>query len=264
MQPETITPELLARLSDQVGERRGWDFSAVHASRDSVPWDYLAVARRYLRPTDRVLDLGTGGGERFLELASHFGAGVGIDALPEMVETARDHTPPALAGKVRFERMRDEALTFPPASFDVVLCRHADYVPAQVARVLRPGGYFVAQGVGERNTQSVFDAFGWGSNGAMWRRYHADRGEPYRDRAARAADFRAAGCAEVAEGEYDVEDLASLVFWLKAVPLPEDFDPRRHRRGVERLAREHGTTSGIRTNEHRDLLVVRAPAEDRT
>src|SRR5947209_3834535 len=105
MFPQTITPELLARVSAEVGERRGWNFSRVRDSRDPVPWDYLAVARRYLRPTDRVLDLGTGGGERFLELAPHFGAGVGIDTLPEMVETARENTPPALAGRVRFERM---------------------------------------------------------------------------------------------------------------------------------------------------------------
>src|SRR5262245_19063297 len=212
----------------------------------------LEVARRYLRPTDRVLDLGTGGGERFLGLAPYFAEGVGIDALDEMVATARESTPPALAGKVRFERMRDEALAFPHDSFDVVLCRHADYVPAQVADVLRPGGYFVTQGVGDRNTQCVFDAFGWNSNGAMWRRYCAERGLPYRDRDARAAEFRAAGCAGVAEGVYDVAyyfaDLASLVFWLKAVPLPEEFDPGRHWRGIRCLIEEHGTPRGIRTN----------------
>jgi SAM-dependent methyltransferase len=233
----------------------------MRTSRDPVPWEYLEVARRYLRPGDRVLDLGTGGGERFLRLAPHFGEGVGVDAFPEMVRTARENTPPGLRGKVRFEQMRNQALRFPPESFDVVLCRHADSAPEQVARVLRPGGYFVHQGVGERNSQSVFDAFGWGSNGGMWRRDSAARGEPYLDPAALAAALGAAGCATIAQGSYDVayyfDDLASLVFWLKAVPLPEEFDPGRHRDGVERLLREHGTPRGIRTNEHRDLLVVR-------
>src|ERR687887_1235805 len=98
MHPQTITPELLARLSDEVGALRGWDFSRMSTSRDPVPWDYLEVARRYLRPTDRVLDLGTGGGERFLELAPSFGEGVGIDAFDAMVATARENTPAALAG----------------------------------------------------------------------------------------------------------------------------------------------------------------------
>jgi SAM-dependent methyltransferase len=267
MNHDTITEAALARVAEAVGELRGWNFSRVRDSRDPVPWDYMEVARRYLRPTDRVLDLGTGGGERFLELASSFGEGVGIDAFAEMVSTARENTPPALAGKVRFERMRDEALTFPAESFDVVLCRHARAVPAEIAPVLRPGGYFVCQGVGERNTQSVFDAFEWGSNGGMWRRYHAARGEPHDDPDTLAAEFEAAGCAVVARGTYDVgyyfADLESLVFWLKAVPLPEDFDPARHWQGVRRLVRDNWTTRGVRTNEHRELLVARKAGDGR-
>jgi SAM-dependent methyltransferase len=259
--PDTITASSLDRISDEVGELRGWDFSRMRDSRDPVPWDYPDVARRYLRPTDRVLDVGTGGGERFLQLAASFGEGVGIDAFEPMVRTARENTPAALAGKVRFELMRDDALTFADESFDVVLCRHAGARPGPVARVLRPGGYYVTQGVGERNTQSVFDAFGWGSNGGMWRREAAERGEPYLDPAGQVAAFEAAGCRVVARGEYDVgyyfEDLASLVFWLKAVPLPEEFDPARHWEGVRRLVRDNLTARGVRTNEHRELLVVR-------
>ena len=261
MDPETITASSLARVADEVGELRGWDFSRVRDAREPVPWEYMDVARRYLRPTDRVLDVGTGGGERFLQLAPSFGEGVGIDAFEPMVRTARANTPAALAGKIRFELMRDDALTFDDGAFDAVLCRHADAEPDQVARVLRPGGYFVNQGVGERNTQSVFDAFGWASNGAMWRRYAAEQGEPYHDTVARIAAFEAAGCRLVARGEYDVgyyfEDLVSLVFWLKAVPLPEEFDPARHWPAVRRLVREHWTERGVRTNEHRELLVVR-------
>jgi SAM-dependent methyltransferase len=261
MDPETITADSLARLADEVGELRGWDFSRMRSSRDPVPWEYMDVARRYLRPTDRVLDVGTGGGERFLELAASFGEGVGIDAFEPMVRTARENTPPALAAKVRFELMRDDALTFADDSFDVVLCRHADAQPEQVARVLRPGGFFVTQGVGDRNAQSVNDAFGWLSNGEMWRRYAAERGERYLDTAGRISAFEAAGCRLVARGEYDVgyhfDDLPSLVFWMKAVPLQEEFDPARHWEGVRRLVREHWTDRGIRSNEHRELLVVR-------
>src|SRR5688572_31720671 len=178
MNPDTITASSLARLSDEVGESRGWDVSRVRDSRDPIPWDYMDVVRRYLRPTDRVLDVGTGGGERFLRLAPSFGEGVGIDALDAMVRTARENTPPELAGKVRFELMRDDALTFADESFDVVLCRHAEARPGPVARVLRPGGYCVTQGVGERNTRSVCDAFG-SSTGDMRRREAAARGEPY-------------------------------------------------------------------------------------
>jgi len=94
MDSEGMAFDELKRIGDTVGERRGWDFSRVRDARDPVPWDYADVVRRYLRPTDRVLDIGTGGGERFLALAPEFGEGVGIDAQPAQLEAARENRPP--------------------------------------------------------------------------------------------------------------------------------------------------------------------------
>ena len=260
----TLDLDAVRRIAAEVGERRGWDFSAMRTDRDPVPWDYLEVVRRYLEPGDRVLDTGTGGGERFLALAPSFGSGVGTDHSPEMVRVARENTPPQLRGKVRFELMADEALMLPPASFDVVLNRHSAVFPESVARVLRPGGVFVTQQVGGRNTQSVVDAFGWSAEGARWAADNARRGRPAQDAAALAAAFDRAGCDVVARGEYDVpffyRDVESLVFHLKAAPFPEAFDPRRHWRPLAQFVAARTAPRGIETNEHRTLLVVRKRA----
>jgi SAM-dependent methyltransferase len=56
--------------------------------RQPVPWDYHDVVLRYLRPSDVVLDVGTGAGERLRDLAASFGHGLGIDVDPEMVRLA--------------------------------------------------------------------------------------------------------------------------------------------------------------------------------
>ena len=60
------------------------------------------------------------------------------------------------------------------------------------------------------------------------------------------------------EGVYVLCDLDSLVFTLKAVPLPESFDPARHCAGVNRLLRER-SERGVETTEHRELLAARKP-----
>jgi ubiquinone/menaquinone biosynthesis C-methylase UbiE len=47
------------------------------------------VIQQHLKPTDRVLDIGTGGSEIFLSLAPYFGKDVGIDMDPTMINTAQ-------------------------------------------------------------------------------------------------------------------------------------------------------------------------------
>jgi SAM-dependent methyltransferase len=76
-------------LSRAFGKLEGWDFSRVRDGGDPVPWNYVDVVQQYLKPTDRVLDIGTGGGEIFLSLVPYFGEGVGIDMDPAMIETAQ-------------------------------------------------------------------------------------------------------------------------------------------------------------------------------
>ena len=64
----------------------------------------------------------------------------------------------------------------------------------------------------------------------------------------------------IARAEYDVRyyflDVASLVFWFKSVPLPEDFNIEKHWRQVAQIITEYRTPKGIETNEHRELLIV--------
>ena len=86
---KSMTFDELEQIVEANGKLDGWDFSRVRAGRDPVLWEYVDVVRQYLKPTDRVLDIGTGGGEIFFSLAPYFAQGVGIDLNPAMVETAR-------------------------------------------------------------------------------------------------------------------------------------------------------------------------------
>src|SRR4051794_24588205 len=91
-----MTLDELRQIAASVDPRRGWDFSRMRVDRDPTPWDYQEIVRRYLRATDAVLDVGTGGGERFLELVPYFGSGIGVDTDPAMIDAARENTPASL------------------------------------------------------------------------------------------------------------------------------------------------------------------------
>jgi SAM-dependent methyltransferase len=102
-------------------------------------------------PADQVLDIATGAGHAALAYAPHVASVVASDITPEMLEQVR-----RLAGERGLTNVetrgeaRAEALPFPDAAFDKVLCRVAAHHFPEVLqflsesfRVLKPGGALV-------------------------------------------------------------------------------------------------------------------------
>ncbi|MBO1750997.1 arsenite methyltransferase [Actinotalea sp. BY-33] len=103
-----------------------------------------------LRPGERVLDLGSGGGIDVLLSARRVGPtgfAYGVDMTTEMLELARANAAEAQATNVEFLEGRIEALPLPDDSIDVVISNcvinlsvDKPAVLAEMARVLVPGG----------------------------------------------------------------------------------------------------------------------------
>lgn len=256
-----MTQEELQRLIAEVGEMIGTDYSPVAMDYEPAPWEYEDIARRYLRPTDRVLDIGTGGGERFLGLADAYAIGVGVDHNPAMVRAAQVNLDESTRSRVTFEVMDGRELAFEPESFDVVLTRHNKIWVEQIVDVLRPGGYFISQQIGERSNRLIWDAFGWGVEGDYWRRTAEEEGYgPLPTMEEYAAEFERHGCRVVARGHCEVQawfrDVEALVLYLKAAPFPEELDPARHLDAFNRYLALAKGPRGYETNESTDLLVI--------
>src|SRR5512136_2465616 len=154
---KSVTLDVLKQIVEANGELDGWNFSRVRAGHDPVPWNYIDVVRQYIKPLDRVLDIGTGGGEIFFSLASYFGEGVGIDQNPAMIETARRNQSALLIDNISLLIMDGSDLRFDADEFDVVLLRHLRVYVSEIVRVLRQGGYFITQMVGQRSSLNILD-----------------------------------------------------------------------------------------------------------
>jgi SAM-dependent methyltransferase len=241
---KSYSQQALDQLLAGTRTRRGWDFSGMNVLRQPVPWEYRDVVLRYLRPSDVVLDIGTGGGETLGDLARSFGHGLGIDADPEMVLLASRNR---AAGNLDF-RVCSERLELVPETFDVIIDRQAPFDLSAVAAHLKPGGYFITQQVGERNMACVKAALGLSVS------------RPAIQRQAIAAS----GLQPLAFMEYDVEyavcDIESLVFWLNALdPGHADVDGQSALAGatiLNRVLAGNVDERGFVTNEHRYLAVA--------
>ncbi|MEM7125547.1 MAG: class I SAM-dependent methyltransferase [Chloroflexota bacterium] len=247
-----MTYDELKQIAERVGKLDGWDFSHIRAGRDPVLWDYVEVVRQYLKPTDRVLDIGTGGGEIFLSLADSFAEGVAVDQNPKMIETAQRNLSEQSIGNVTLIQMEASDLHFHDASFDIVLTRHLRVYPEQIIRVLRSGGYFITQMVGQRISLNLLEGFGWtpASFGPDWWQTADELAQQFQD----------LGCHVLAKAEYDVpywfEDLESLIFYILSVPWPEKIVLEQHWQSINRIVETCQSERGFESNEHQELLIV--------
>ena len=126
----------------------GWDFSYLEGRllEGPPPWAYLARAAELMQQSSAALDMGTGGGERLLELREHW---------PDKIVAIEDYAPNLRLAQERLGPLGVQvesapltghgSLPFADEEFDLVLNRHSGLNCAEVARILAPGGVFLTQ-----------------------------------------------------------------------------------------------------------------------
>lgn len=119
-----------------------------------VPVVEALITRAALKDGESVLDLGTGtgtGAERAAVIVGPAGTVVGVDVSPEMLALAQQRTGTAGLHNVSLLEGRAESIPAEDEAFDVILAGLSmmyvidrDRAAREIARVLRPGGRFVA------------------------------------------------------------------------------------------------------------------------
>jgi SAM-dependent methyltransferase len=129
----------------------GWSFPSIRTTRmgRDVPWDYEGRARKLLQGAGSVLDMGTGGGELYSDLlrGSRMRA-VATEPWARNAPLANDRLRGIGCSVVMAHSLR---LPFRDGAFSLVLNRHEELNPIEVARVLAREGRVFTQQVGRRN-----------------------------------------------------------------------------------------------------------------
>ena len=136
----------------------GWDFSHIrgrYEEEHDLPWDYEALARSCLRADAMLLDYDTGGGEFLLSLGHPYSLTSATEGYPPNVKLCGEILKPL---GIDFREAADSAaLPFGDSAFDVVTNRHGAFDPIELHRVLKPGGLFITQQVGEDNDRALVE-----------------------------------------------------------------------------------------------------------
>jgi trans-aconitate methyltransferase len=137
-----------------------WD-AGLYNEKHSFVWKMAAGLLELLetKPGERILDVGCGTGHLTAKIATNGAQVTGVDQSAEMIQEARAAYP-----ALRFEVMDARELTLPD-KFDAVFSnatlhwiKEPERAAQSIARVLRPGGRFVAEFGGKGNIAALVAA----------------------------------------------------------------------------------------------------------
>lgn len=121
--------------------------SAGHANQTELE---KLVERTAPRPTDTLLDIGTGAGHTAIAFAPAVRRVIAYDLTPQMLEEVERNAAARGVTNIETRQGAAENLPYPDASFEIVSCRltthHFANLPqalTEMARVLKPGGKLV-------------------------------------------------------------------------------------------------------------------------
>ena len=136
----------------------GWDFSWFEgrATEERPSWGYSTMMAGRMAGASAALDIQTGGGEVLVEVPHLPRLVAATESWPPNLVVADEHLRPRGAWVLAVADAGD--LPFVAASFDLVVSRHPTVTRwDEVARVLAPGGSYLAQHVGAGTVRELTD-----------------------------------------------------------------------------------------------------------
>lgn len=200
--------------SDYYGKLGNWSFDEFGIRTESLTsWDLNELINKYADSDSRILDLGTGGGEKLLADYPECKEILGTDFSPEMIGTAGRNLERSGRKNITFKVMDNLQMDVPDEHFDIVAARHTVTDPVQILKCLKPGGRLLIRGVDKYDCWSL--KMLWGRGQA----FHDEVPVSIRDyEAVLNAGFTEVELVPIHEREY-FRDAETFRAFLEKVPI---------------------------------------------
>ena len=180
-------------------------------------WDMFELLKKLTNENSKVLDLGTGGGEKVLKNFPQVKEILGTDFSTEMIKTANKNLKMSGRKNITFRKMNNLNMDTPKEYFDVVVARHTPTDPKQIYETLKPGGYLIVQGIDMFDCHELKRIFGRGQAFTDTKPISIIDYENILD-----AEFKDVELIPIHEVEY-YKDKETLYKFLLKVPILDDF-----------------------------------------
>ncbi|GHO79077.1 methyltransferase [Ktedonobacter sp. SOSP1-85] len=200
-----------------------WDWSYLDGRRVDVStqpkaWDYIRAVQTAMQQTQSILDMRTGGGEKFAELLKQY-------PIPHAYATEGYAPNLAMAHRLldplgaTVYAVDDETLPFADNMLELIINRHGSYDPREVLRVLKPGQRFITQQVGDQANVLIHELLGRQKELLS---YEGTPHKPAWNLEYATHELRAHGWQIIEQHEHfhitRFLDLGAFVYYLKAIP----------------------------------------------
>lgn len=142
-------------------EIKNWDFSMIKCEEENLTnWDMYQILSENAKKNSKILDLGTGGGEKVIKNYPEVQEIVATDFSPEMIKTAKQNLLNSNRKNINFRVMDNLKMDVPANYFDIVVARHTCTDAKQIYKTLKPNGKLILRGVDKMDCWSLKILFG--------------------------------------------------------------------------------------------------------
>jgi SAM-dependent methyltransferase len=237
----------------------GWNFEYITGTgrmqAAPVKWNYYNVVIPRLSEAKTMLDMGTGGGEALS----------GFHRLPPVTYATEQYKPNVAVARGRlkplgvmvFEIEEEKEppynanLPFDDGFFDLIINRHEAYYPGELMRILKPGGVFITQQVGNKNVLSLKQFLTQGKGAVSnWNLKSA------------VEELESAGFQIIEQQEdirfYRFYDIGAVAYLLRVIPwIIEDFSIEKYKDKLWELHIQIQENGFYDTPLHRFIIVTK-------